>query len=113
MKWWLNYADKVKSLEAIAKSTGNMPEALANKPELTRHALPFYSAFMRLTTSGREIGYSGYGPILMSEIKAFADMNGVYGREERMELIHYVQICDDVFMESMNARRNKDATIRN
>ena len=85
-----------------------MPSALANRPEPTRYAAPYLSAFKRLH-SARIIGPNGHpSGIAITEIKAYARMFGFDSLEDRFDLMHFVKVCDDAWMQQAEKRRPKE-----
>ncbi len=107
MTWEVNYGDRIDLLVKMASRGGQLPPALANRPELTRHAAPYLSAFKRLHTS-RSIGPNGTpSGIPLSEIESYARMFGFDDLEDRFDLMHYVRICDDVWLSEIKKRSPK------
>ena len=107
MLWEIQYGERAGLLKKMAERGGKLPSALANKPEPTRHAAPYLSAFKRLHFS-RMIGPNGIpSGIALSEIEAYARMFGFDSLEDRFDLMHYVMVCDRLWLEEMMKRRPK------
>lgn len=95
------------TLLKIASTSGKLPSALANRPVPSRHAAPYLSAFKRLHSS-RIIGPNGApSGIPLSEIESYARMFGFSNLEDRFDLMHYVRICDDVWLSEVKKRSRK------
>lgn len=43
--------------------------------------------------------------IALSEIESYARMFGFASLEDRLDLVHYVKICDDAWLNEVNKRR--------
>jgi len=101
----MNYGDRLDMLQKVATRSGKMPSALANRPLLTDHAAPYLTAFKRLHSS-RIMGPNGTpSGIALSEIESYSRMFGHDSLEDRLDLVHYVKICDDAWLTEVNKRR--------
>lgn len=101
----MNYGDRIAVLQKMAVREGKLPPALANRPTPTRHAAPYFAAFKRLHTS-RILGPNGApGGIPLSEIESYARMVGFESLEDRLDLMHYIRICDDAWLGEVGKRR--------
>ena len=89
----------------IAAREGKLPSALANKVSPTDHAAPYLTAFKRLHSS-RILGANGTpSGIPLSEIESYARVFGFDDLEDRLDLVHFVKICDDAWLAEVNKRR--------
>uniref|UniRef100_A0AAU7VGH1 Uncharacterized protein n=1 Tax=Dinoroseobacter phage vB_DshS_R26L TaxID=3161158 RepID=A0AAU7VGH1_9CAUD len=101
----MSYGDRIAMLQKMAEREGKMPPALANRPVVTEHAAPYLTAFKRLHSS-RMMGANGTpSGIPLSEMESYARMFGFGSPEDRLDLVHYVKICDDAWLTEVNKRR--------
>jgi hypothetical protein len=91
--WEVAYGDRLPLLEKMAEK-GVMPEALANRPEVSAHAASYYNAFVRLHSSRLSAGM----PIPLTAVEAYARMFAFDDLDERAELLRYVGACDRAFL---------------
>lgn len=94
MRWQAEYGSRLKFLEKIAER-GEMPAALASKPEPCPHAVCYFIAFQRLKSCCR----SADDPIPFADMVAYAAAFGFDTLDARAELFRYVGACDRAFRE--------------
>jgi hypothetical protein len=104
--WEVEYGERLGFLQKIAEREGRLPPALASRPTPESHALPYLAAFKRLHSS-RMIRPDG-SPcgIAMSEIESYSRMFGFDSFDDRLDLAHFVRVCDAVWMAEMKKRRD-------
>lgn len=101
----MNYGERLPVLLKMAERGNKLPAALASRPTITEHAAPYLTAFKRLHSS-RMIGANGTpSGIPLSEMESYARMFGFGSLEDRLDLVHYVKICDDAWLTEVNKRR--------
>lgn len=87
-------------LQKIASKTGVQPSAIAARPELQLHELPFWQAFNTLHLSRSSTGF-GPGAIPLSEIVIYADLIQLPSGEEREELVQMMRAMDGAYLTWM------------
>jgi len=45
--------------------------------------------------------------IALSEIESYARMFGFETMDDRFDLLHFVKVCDDIWLKEVNKRRTK------
>lgn len=91
----------------MAKRDGKSPAALASEPDLIFSAQPYFAAFKMLHGS-RNIAPDGAPlPIPLSEVSAYADLFGFRSLQDRFDLLRYVQVCDNSYIEACKRRAPK------
>lgn len=81
---------------------------LDNRPSLNRWVGYYYSSFAALSSS-RSVTPAGAGPIPLSEIKAFLDLEGERNIEERRRFVMMIRAMDGVFLDHVRKQRQKEA----
>lgn len=84
-------------------STGEMPLALKNKPELDQFEQPFFEAFTILGNS-RNWTMAGPSHIPLTEIKAYCDFYGITDIDERFEFVKIIQRLDSEYLKRMREK---------
>jgi len=108
----MSYGDRIAVLQKIAERSGKLPSALANRPVPSTHAAPYFAAFKRLHSSRMMGGNGTPSGIALSEIESYARMFKFDSLEDRLDLVHYVKICDDAWLTEVNKRREPIANAR-
>jgi len=78
------WGDKVEWFKSVAKETGEVPRALAQRPEVPQHLAMVWSAFF-LLSGDRSIGFEGPGPIPFLAIDRYAERFGLTGDADEFE----------------------------
>lgn len=94
MEWNLEVAPHFKALEQVEDQTGKTPAMLLRQPDLHTMIVWVWEAFGVLD-KGRQWGYNGPQPILVSEIEAYCRLKYI---SERSALINYIQAMDGVYL---------------
>ena len=101
----MHYGDRIGMLQKIAEREGKLPSALANRAVPSDGAAPYFTAFKRLHSS-RILGPDGTpSGIALTEIESYSRMFGFDSLDDRVELVHFVKICDDAWLAEVNKRR--------
>jgi len=95
LKWHLEVAPHFDALERVEDTTGKTPAMLLRQPELHPLILWVWEAYGTLD-KGRQWGYNGPQPILISEIEAYCRLLRI---EDRSDLIRYLQMMDSVYLK--------------
>jgi hypothetical protein len=82
-------------LETVEKQTGKTPQMLLEEPDLHITIAWVWTAY-NVLDKGRQWGYNGPQPILVSEIEAYCRLNEI---EDRSDLIRYIQKMDNVYLK--------------
>lgn len=94
MEWSLDVGPHIKALEKVEEQTGNTPAMLLNQPDLYPDMYWVWTAYSVLD-KGRQWGFNGPQPILVSEIEAYCRLNNI---EDRSDLIRYIQLMDGEYL---------------
>ncbi len=96
------------------EATGEIPDALQNKPELSRWTAEYYSAFNVLSDS-RKVLDGGIGAIPVTEVFAYMQMfnigtwpDGRIKVDEREHFIKMIKTLDRAYIKHINARLKQD-----
>lgn len=81
---------------------------LADQPELDEAVEHAWNAF-GILDKGRQFGWNGPQPILLSEIEAFCRLNNIHDASERLELVEYIQKMDALYLKWHSDKRAKNA----
>lgn len=85
-------------LQQLAAETGRRPSAIAARPGLREHELPFWDAFQTLHLSRANTGF-GPGAIPLGEIVTYAELMQIPTGEEREQLVQIVRAMDAAYLE--------------
>lgn len=92
----MQWGPQAKFLTDLAKETGIIPSALANRPVVKPECQQYFEAFFRLSASRSSNGYS-WSAITVGEVKDFAILAGL-DRDEGMKLLRIVQAMDSEYL---------------
>ena len=87
MEWNLEVAPHFDTLERVEDQTGKTPAMLLRQPMLHPGIVWAWEAF-GILDKGRQWGYSGPQPILVSEIEAYCRLKEIV---DRSDLVKYIQ----------------------
>lgn len=85
------------------EATGEIPDALQNKPKLSHWVAQYYSAFHVLNDS-RMVREGSIGSIPLSEIFAYMQMFEIDKLDEREHFTKMVKALDRVYVKHINAK---------
>jgi hypothetical protein len=95
LKWSLKIGPNLKALESVEERTGRTPAMLLDWP-LIHITVEWVWAAFSVLDKGRQWGFNGPQPILVSEIEAYARLNEI---EDRSDLVRYIQAMDGEYLE--------------
>jgi hypothetical protein len=98
MKW----GDKLEMLELMVETTGNVPPALQQRPELTDSQSALYKAFIEMATC-RAYSQTGPAPLTLTSLLDYCNLYDV-GREDAQDLWRMVRALDAHWLEEVAAR---------
>lgn len=81
---------------------------LEDQPDLDEDVEDAWDAFASLD-KGRQYGWNGPQPILISEIEAYCRLNFIDDESERYELVEYIQKMDAQYLKWHSDKRAKNA----
>lgn len=84
-------------LSRIATETGVRPSAVAARPRLRPHELPYWEAFQALQLSRANTGF-GPGAIPLSEIVTYAELMQLPAGEERAQFAQIIRAMDGAYL---------------
>lgn len=94
MKWHLQYpSDKIEFLENRAIQTGQVAQALQNRPDLSDRLFPYWETFWVLHPS-RAVGMAA-GAIDIENIISYLRLIGYLGRDELRRGVTMVMALDN------------------
>lgn len=108
MRWEKNYGSRLDVLEKMEKR-GKNPKALADRPLPFPPAVPYLSAFKRLSFA------RGFGPngepqaIPISEVEAYTRM---FGFTDVDDFLYFIQVCDHAWISAEVARHGNKSPSR-
>lgn len=79
---------------------------MRNKPTLEPHLVPIRRAF-RATSTDRQIGFGGAGPIPFSSLDRYAARYGIEDIDEFDRFIALIWAMDGAFLDHMNRKRER------
>lgn len=87
------------------EAKGEHMKPLDDKPALYQDLIPDWQAFSVLSSS-RQMGFS-VGPIPLSEIAAYMEINQIKDYEERKLLLHRIHILDHTYLDWQSGETKK------
>lgn len=103
MTWSLRLGTNAEWLAKVAKQQGKQFASLVDAPNLSLTEHFFFDAFKVLTNSRMQTGF-GMAPIMLTEMLAFADVQGLTTMDERQEFIGYMRALDGAYLKHVNAK---------
>jgi hypothetical protein len=100
--WWLENGSKIEDLEKLAAS-GKKIKTLEQRPQVLKDLQDVWQAFIDLSSS-RQIGFEE-NPILISEIEAWLNIQGISSLEVRKEYFRIVKTLDSIRMGWIRKRQ--------
>lgn len=100
MRWGPKAGTRISDgewLNKIAAQTGKIPAAVAARPGLSAHELPFWDAFNVLHLSRANTGF-GPGAIPLSEIVTYAELVQMPIGEEREQFVQLIRAMDGAYL---------------
>jgi hypothetical protein len=95
LKWNLEVGPHFKALEKVEEQTGRTPGMLLDQPQLHETVYWVWEAFAILD-KGRQWGHNGPQPILISEMRAYIQLNEI---KDTHDLVRYIQGMDGVYLK--------------
>lgn len=83
-------------LRSIAKSTGELPQALRNRPTIGEAEYFYVSSFYELN-SFRAVGES-FQPLTLVDVKAYIDILGGFTKDETLRFIKVIRDLDQAYI---------------
>lgn len=84
-------------LSKLAKETGVVPHAIANRPMLNQLERPLWHAFHTLH-AGRTSNGFGANPIPLQEIVCYAELLGHPAGDEQIEFVQIIRAMDSAYL---------------
>lgn len=83
-------------LKNIALTTGEIPQALKNRPTIGEAEYFFVSSFYELNAF-RPVGES-FQPLTLTDVKAYMDILGDFSLSERLRFIKVISTLDQTYI---------------
>ena len=103
MTWSLRLGTNAEWLAKVARQQGKQFSCLIDAPTLTLTEHFFFDAFKVLTQSRIPTGF-GVSPIMLTEMLACADVQGLTTMEERQEFIRYMRAMDGAYLQHVSTK---------
>jgi hypothetical protein len=96
--WSLQWGSKIDFLQQVAKDTGELPPALANRPSLTVWQYYFWEAY-HIVSNSRSFHSAGVAGIPLSQILAYFEIYDIKDLELRNLYLYHIQRLDSAYLE--------------